>query len=163
MQQFIITHIDGQELSATITLGIDATKIVSTRAVGTACEFVYAETDDRRVKPIVYQVANHKSQVDALVTSTTHDLLVYDLALGTTSTLTVQEKFIEQVRESDYYIAQTSTACREVKFRKGTFTQEVVYVSNTLVGLATAVVTTTTTAATTTTTAAVTTTTTTGA
>lgn len=152
MQQIVITHIGGAELSATVTLALDPEKIVSTRAVGTACEFVYAESADRRVKPIVYQAANTKAQVDAFITGTKKDLTVYNLADGTTSTLTVQEIFIEQIRESDYYINNTDTSCREVKFRSGSFTQKVIYVSNSLVSLATAAVTTTTAAPVTTTT-----------
>lgn len=167
MQQIVITHKNGQALVSAITLGIEAEKIVSTKqvtgSVGYACEFVYAEADDRRLKPIVYQAANYKSQIDAFVSGTQVDLTVYNTADGTTSTLTVTEKFIEQVRDTTARINNTDTSCREVKFREGAFTEKVVYVSNSLVSLATAAVTTTTTAAptTTTTTAAVTTTTTT--
>jgi hypothetical protein len=151
MQQIIITHKNGVELLSTITLALEAEKIVSTRAVGSACEFVYAEADDRRLKPIVYQAANTKAQVDAFVSGTQVDLTVYNTADGTTSTLTVTEKFIEQIRESEYRIGTTDQACREVKFREGAFTQEVVYVSNSLASLSDAVVTTTTSTTTTTT------------
>ena len=166
MQQIVITHKNGVELVSTITLGIEAEKIVSTKqvtgSVGYACEFVYAEADDRRLKPIVYQAANYKSQIDAFVSGTQVDLTVYNLADATTSTLTVTEKFIEQIRESNIRIGTTDYPCREVKFREGAFTEEVVYVSNSLASLATALVTTTTsttTTSTTTTTAATTTTT----
>ncbi|MBN2661572.1 MAG: hypothetical protein JXR54_09925 [Tannerellaceae bacterium] len=156
MQQVVITHKNGQALVSAITLGIEAEKIVSTKqvtgTVGYACEFVYAEADDRRLKPIVYQAANYKSQIDGFVSGTQVDLTVYNTADGTTSTLTVTEKFIEQVRDTTARINNTDTSCREVKFRKGAFTEEVVYVSNTLVSLATAAVTTTTAAVTTTTT-----------
>ena len=166
MQHVVITHINGVELVDTITIGIEAEKIVSTRQVtgdvGYACEFVYAEAEDRRLKPKVYQAANYKSQIDAFVSGTQIDLTVYNAADGTTSTLTVTEKFIEQVRDTYAWINGAETACREVKFREGAFTEEVVYVSNSLASLATALVTTTTTAApTTTTTVPVTTTTTT--
>lgn len=168
MQQVVITHKNGQALVETITLALEAEKIVSTKQVtgdvGYACEFVYAEADDRRLKPIVYQAANYKSQIDAFVSGTQVDLTVYNMADATTSTLTVTEKFIEQIRESDINISGTDYSCREVKFRDGAFTEEVVYVSNTLAALATALVTTTTSTTTTsTTTVPVTTTTTTGA
>lgn len=168
MQQIVITHENGVELVETKTVAIEAEKIVSTKAVngsvGLACEFVYAEADDRRLKPIVYQAANYKSQIDAFVSGTQVDLTVYNTADATTSTLTVTENFIEQIRESDIRIGTTDYAVREVKFREGAFTEKVVYVSNSLASLATALVTTTTsTTTTTTTTVPVTTTTTTGA
>lgn len=169
MQQIVITHKNGQELVDAITLGIEAEKIVSTKqvvgSVGYACEFVYAEADDRRLKPIVYQAANYKSQIDAFVSGTQIDLTVYNMADATTSTLTVTEKFIEQIREANIRIGVTDYACREVKFREGAFTEKVIYVTNSLASLATALVTTTTSTTTTTTstTAPVTTTTTTGA
>jgi hypothetical protein len=164
MQQVVITHINGVQLVDAITLGIEAEKIVSTRQVtgdvGYACEFVYAEAEDRRLKPKVYQAANYKSQIDAFVSGTQIDLTVYNMADGTTSTLTVTEKFIEQIRDTTARINNTDTSCREVKFREGAFVEEVIYVSNSLASLATALVTTTTTTSTTTTTAAPTTTTT---
>lgn len=158
MNQVIVIWENGVELNETKTLGLDPEKIVATEAEGTACRIWYAETTDRRVKPMVYRVANYKSQIDSYITGDTHDLSVYDTADGTTSTLTVQEKYIEQVRDTTARINNSDTSCREVKFREGAFTQEVVYVSDVLSSLATAYATTTT--STTTTTAAATTTTT---
>jgi len=162
MNQVIVLWENGVELTESKTIGIDPEKIVATKTVSGACKMWYAETTDRRVKPMEYRVANYKSQIDALISGDVLDLTVYNVADGTTSTLTVQEKFIEQARDTTARINNTDTSCREVIFREGAFTQEVVYVSNALSALATAYATTTTstTTSTTTTTAAATTTTT---
>ena len=160
MNQVIVLWENGVELTDSKTIGIDPEKIVATKAIGTACKIWYAETLDRRVKPMEYRVANYKSQIDSYISGTVHDLTVYNMADGTTSTLTVQEDFIEQVRDTTARINNTDTSCREVKFREGAFTQEVIYVSDALSTLATVYATTTTSTTTTTTTAAPTTTTT---
>jgi len=166
MQQIVITHEGGVELSATKTLGFEAEKIVSTRTVGSACEFVYAETIDRRVSPKVYRAANTKAQVDAFISGTVIDFTVYDQVDGTTSTLTVQAKFIEDMVAGTlriYTPTPSDQAGVAVRFVDGAWLEKKIFVDGALSDFATAAVTTTTTTAaatTTTTTAAVTTTTT---
>ena len=165
MQQVRITKKNGVILTEVQTIAIAPERIVSTKADGSFCEFVYELTPDRRIKPDTYTCTNTKTAVDAYISGTKKDLTVYDLALGTTSTLTVQEKYILSIKEAYAVVAGTNTACREVVYNYGSFARKTVYVSNSLASLASAVVTTTTTAAavTTTTTAPVTTTTTTAA
>ncbi len=166
MKQVSVTYRNGIQLPTAETVALEFEKVVTTKNFGfNQCEIVYAGTIDRRVAPISMVVNNHKGQIDGYVTGSQIDLTVYELATGATSTLTVTEKFIEQAVEATMMINNTATACRQVTFRKGAFTQDVIYVSTTLAGIATAALTTTTTTAaiTTTTTRPVTTTTTTSA
>jgi len=165
MKQIVITHVGGVELTTAKTLAFEPEKIVSTKEVGIACEFVYAETIDRRVSPVVYRAANTKTQIDGYVSGTQIDFTVYDQADGTTSTLTVQEKFVEDMVSGSLWIYSTQAAQTgvAVRFTEGAWLEEKIFVSGVLGDFATAAATTTTTTAavTTTTTAAVTTTTTT--
>jgi hypothetical protein len=168
MQQIVITHVGGAELSAPKTLALEPEKIVSTKSIGAACEFVYAETLDRRVAPKLYRAANTKAQVDAFIDGTQVDFTVYDQADGSTSTLTVQEKYIETMVTGKLWIYKTQAdqAGVAVEFVEGAWLEKKIFVSGVIGDFSDSLVTTTTSttaAATTTTTAAVTTTTTTGA
>lgn len=164
MKQVVITHENGVALTSTKTIGIEPEKIVTTKAVGSACEFVYAETLDRRVSPKIYRVANEKSQIDGYVTSTQIDADVYNVVDGTTTAMSITEKFIEQVASATEMINGTATSCVQIKFRPGAWIKDIIYASGSIGDFADAALTTTTTTAaatTTTTTAAATTTTTT--
>jgi hypothetical protein len=166
MQQIVITHEGGVALSATKTLAIEPEKIVSTQSIGAACEFVYAETIDRRVSPKKYRAANTKSQVDSMITGTLIDFTVYNEADGSTYALTVQEKFIEDMQAGTlriYGSTPSNQAGVSVRFVEGAWLEKKIFVDGSLGDFATGITTTTSTLAptTTTTTAAVTTTTTT--
>lgn len=163
MQQIVVTQKNGVDLAESQTIGINPENIVTTRDVNGVCEILYAEVLDRRMKPILYLTTNTKAVIDALITGGLKDLTVYDLGLGSTSTLSVANKFFVSAEESVQVIGGAKTACRKVKYVEGAFNVKSIYVSTALASIADAVVTTTTTtaAATTTTTAAPTTTTTT--
>ena len=147
MQQIVITHIGGAELPAAKTLAIEPEKIVSTKSIGAACEFVYAETLDRRVAPKLYRAANTKAQVDAFVTGTQVDFTVYDQADGTSSTLTVQEKYIENMVTGTLWIysTQADQAGVAVEFVDGAWLEKKIFVSGVIGDFSDALVTTTTT------------------
>lgn len=159
MKQIIVTHINGKELTEPLTLGFDPEKIVSTRSVGNACEFVYIESLGDRVSPKTIQCANYKSQIDGYISGNLLDLSVYD-AQGNTGALSIQEKYVELIRDTTIIISGSEQACREIKFRPGSWVEKTIYVSNSMSSLATGALTTTTVAVTTTTTVAITTTTT---
>lgn len=167
MQQIVITHEGSVALVATKTLALEPEKIVSTKSIGAACEFVYAETIDRRVQPKTYRAANTKSQIDGMIAGTKIDFTVYDEADGSTSTLTVQEKYVEDMQSGTLRIYTETPSDQDgvaVRFVEGAWLEERIFVDGTLASFANAVSTTTSTTATpttTTTTAAVTTTTTT--
>lgn len=166
MKQITVTKENGATLVESKTIGIYSENIVSTRDVGGLAEIVYAETLDRRIKPKTYLTTNTKAVIDGFISGAKADLVVYNLVLGGTSVLTVQDKFTTNIKEAQVVVNGTLTACREVKYIEGAFLTKKVYVSNTLASLADPVVTTTSTttaATTTTTTAAATTTTTTAA
>jgi hypothetical protein len=164
MKQIVITHIGGVELTTAKTIAFEPEKIVSTRERGIACEFVYAETLDRRLSPKVYRAANTKAQIDGYVSGTQIDFDVYIEADGSNYTLTVQEQFVEDMVAGTLWIYSTETGMAgvTVRFVEGAWVEQKIFVSGALSTLADAALTTTTTATptTTTTTAAVTTTTT---
>lgn len=164
MEQIVITHIGGAELAAAKTLAFDSEKIVSTRAIGNTCEFVYAETEDRRKSPVIYRAANYKSQIDGMISGTTIDFDVYREADGTNYTLTVQEKYVVEMEAGTLWIYSTEVgmAGTFVTYTEGAWVERKIFASGALSAFASVVSTTTTTAAvtTTTTTAAATTTTT---
>ena len=169
MKQVVITHKNGVTLTTAVTIAIETEKIVTTRAiaslnVGEVCEFVYAETFDRRHSPITYRAANTKAQIDGLINGTQIDFLVYNQADGTSYTLTVTESYIEEMRTATLWIYSTEAdqAGVAVRFVEGAWVEEKIFVSGPIANFAAAASTTTTTApiTTTTTTAAATTTTT---
>ena len=155
MQQIVITHVGGAALAAAKTLALEPEKIVSTKAIGGACEFIYAETIDRRVSPKRYRAANTKTQIDQLIAGTKIDFTVYDLADGTTSVLTVQEKFIEDMVSGSEWINLATQAGVSVRFVEGAWLEKKIFVSGVIGDFATVASTTTTAAPVTTTTTAV--------
>jgi len=164
MQQFNVTKSNGVTLTESFTVAINEENIVTTKADADGnCEIVYASVLDRRIKPESYTVTNTKATVEAAIAGTILALTVYNATDGTTDAVGLQEKYVREVKEAYAMINGTKTACRQVKYTEGAFLTKTVYVSNTLVSLATAIVTTTTTAAPTTTTTAAPTTTTTAA
>lgn len=154
MQQIQVTKQNGVTLTEVKTIGIDPEKIVTTRDVDGVAEILYAEKLDRRVKPLRLLTTNTKTVIDGLITGSKTDFTVYNVAEGTTSTLTVQDKFIQEMKDTYFMINGTKTACLQITYAEGAFISNVIYASETLNDVATAVVTTTTTtaAATTTTT-----------
>ena len=154
MQQIVITHIGGAELPSAKTLALEPEKIVSTKSIGTACEFVYAESLDRRVAPKLYRAANTKAQVDAFVTGTQVDFTVYDQSDGSSSTLTVQEKYIKNMEDGTLWIYKTQSEQSgvSVEFVDGAWLERSIFVDGVIGDFADAAVTTTTAAVTTTTT-----------
>ena len=166
MQQIVITKKNGVTLSTSMTVAIDPEKIVRTRADGSACEFIYAESDSRRIPAVKYTAGNTKAQVDAFIAGGVVALTVYANIIGgqavnnTTEAWTVQKKYIEDIVEGYVEVAGTATSCRVVRINYGAFKIVTIYVTNSLASITDALVTTTTT---TTTTAAPTTTTTTAA
>ena len=147
MKQVVITHIGGVELAATKTIAIDPENIVATATVDGACEFTYAENDDRRDSPILYRCGNTKAQIDNYVQGTQIDFTVYDQADGSTKTLTVQEKFIEDMEAGTLWIYKTQADQTgvEVRFTRGAFLTEKIFVDGSLGDFADAALTTTTT------------------
>ena len=164
MEQIVITHVGGAELAAAKTMAFDSEKIVSTQTISGACQFVYAESEDRRVSPKVYRAANTKAQIDGMISGTKIDFDVYREADGTNYTLTVQEKYVvDMVGGSAFiYSSNAGMAGTYVTYTEGAWVERKIFVSGALSAFAAAVSTTTTTTppTTTTTTAAVTTTTT---
>jgi len=154
MKQIVITHIGGVELTTAKTLAFEPEKIVSTRDRDGACEFVYAETLDRRLSPKVYRGANTKTQIDGYVAGTQIDFDVYVEADGSNYTLTVQEKFVEDMVAGTLWIYSTEVGMAgvSVRFVEGAWVEQKIFVSGALSSLATAALTTTTTAPPTTTT-----------
>ena len=155
MQQFNATKQNGVTLAESKTIAIYDENIVS--VVGDSdgnAEIDYAHVLDRRIKPIKYTVTNTYATVAGLIGSDKLALTVYDVNDGTTSAMTLQQKFAKEIIDTYAMINNTKTACREVTYHWGAFATKKVYVSNSLASLATAVVTTTTTAAPTTTTTA---------
>lgn len=149
MQQVNVLKVNGVALTEVKTIAINPENIVTTKSDANGyCVAAYAEVIDRRTKPKVLTIATTKATVDAYITGDVHDLTVYDLVSGNTSTLTLQEKFVREMKESKAVVAGTLTACREVKYVDGGFVTKTVYVSNTLVSMAAAAaaITTTTTA-----------------
>jgi len=154
MEQIVITHVGGAELATAKTMAFDSEKIVSTRDRSGACEFVYAESEDRRVSPKVYRAANTKIQIDFIVSGTTIDFDVYVEADGSNYTLTVQEKYIvDMVGGSAFiYSSNAGMAGTFVTYTEGAWVERKIFVSGALSAFAAAVSTTTTTTPPTTTT-----------
>lgn len=154
MKQIVITHVGGVELTTAKTLGFEPEKIVTTRDIDGACEFVYAETLDRRISPKVYRAANTKAQIDGYVTGTQIDFDVYSQTDGSNYTLSVQEKFVEDMEAGTLWIysIEAGMAGVSVRFVEGAWVEEKIFVSGALSSLADAALTTTTTTPVTTTT-----------
>ena len=147
MKQIIVTHVNGVELAESKTKAIYEENIVWTKDVNGLGELMYASKLDRRVKPEILRTTNTKAVLDGFIAGSKTDFSVYDVVTGDEATLTIQDKYVKEIKEDKTVIANVLTACRSVQYVEGAFLTRTVYVSDTLDSLADAVVTTTTTTA----------------
>jgi hypothetical protein len=136
MKQVTITTRNGLTLPTSVVQAIDPEKIVTTRDAGGVAEIVYGESFDRRNAADTLIVTDSKATIDALVSGDTIDLPVFDLLDGSTSTLTLQDKYNKVMEDSFAVVNGVKTAGVIVNYIEGAFGNKIVFVDSDLATLA---------------------------
>lgn len=136
------THRQGKELDDSLYFAIDPEKVCSIRESKGNCVISYAETYDRRKQPIVYNLEEAGVVIEAAISGDyngkeTLELTSVNLENGSTQTVTVQEKYIVDIRTVTLPVDGVMTTLSRVEYVPGAFIPVVLYASESIYDLVT--------------------------
>lgn len=136
------THRNGMELSGSLYFAIDPEKVCSIRESKGNCIISYAETYDRRRQPIVYNLEEAGVVVEAAIEGDydgkeTLELTSVNLDDGSVETVTVQEKYVVDIRTVTLPVNGVMTTLSRVEYVPGAFVPVVLYASESIFDLVT--------------------------
>jgi hypothetical protein len=144
MIQVTVTHVQGIELAVNRILAIDPEKIVDVRRRGIFTEIDYAESYDRKWKPITYQITAALPNIQAAIQGdwTGKEYLSATVIYGEpremrpniwedTYAIDIQQKFIIDIEEVYFRFPWSTTdeLVTKLRFTSSAFLQKVVYVT----------------------------------
>lgn len=134
MEQVNIIGKNGVIFDDSYVFAIDSEKIVAIEPLKnqTGTKVIYAEAIESRNNPDILYVEESYASVNNIITGSKIEFDMYDLALGSTSKITIQERFIFQITDSIQMVANTKTSCIKVEFIEGAFYWHTIYCEGSL-------------------------------
>ena len=129
MEQVNVIGKNGVILEESYIFGIESEKIVATEPLKsqTGTKITYAEAIESRDNPDILYVEESYAAVNGIIAGEKIEFDMYDLALGTTSKITIQDRFLYKITDAITMVANTKTECIKVEFIEGAFYWHTIY------------------------------------